>query len=64
MCPVLALGQMFEQNLTVEMMVARVSWMMTSSGILKYENPDRVAHTPCSLLIRENEPMGAMFKVM
>lgn len=42
----------------------RIAAMLTSTGVLKATGLDRVAHTPISLVLREDEPMGSMFKVM
>lgn len=38
--------------------------MLTSAGVLQPIGLDSLAHTPVSLILREDEPMGSMFKVM
>ncbi|KAK3317962.1 S-adenosyl-L-methionine-dependent methyltransferase [Apodospora peruviana] len=47
-----------------ESLLLRMSWMLTSGAVLQHVVPDRLAHTPTSLLLREAHPMGSMFKVM
>lgn len=42
----------------------RMSWMLTSTSILRHHASGHISHTPVSLLLRETEPMGSMFKVM
>ncbi|KAK3389720.1 S-adenosyl-L-methionine-dependent methyltransferase [Podospora didyma] len=47
-----------------EALLIRMAWMLSSTGILRHEEPDRVAHTPTSMMLREDQPMGSMFKIM
>ncbi|KAK3938000.1 S-adenosyl-L-methionine-dependent methyltransferase [Diplogelasinospora grovesii] len=47
-----------------ESLLYRIASMLTSTGVLEHVAPNHLAHTPISLLLRENEPLGSMFKVM
>ena len=47
-----------------EALLVRLSWLLTSTATLQHVEPDRIAHTPTSLLLRENQPFGSMFKVL
>ncbi|KAK3361128.1 S-adenosyl-L-methionine-dependent methyltransferase [Lasiosphaeria ovina] len=47
-----------------EAFLIRMSWMLSSTGVLRHIEPGRVAHTPTSIMLRENEAMGSMFKIM
>ncbi|KAK0717962.1 S-adenosyl-L-methionine-dependent methyltransferase [Lasiosphaeria miniovina] len=49
---------------TEEAFLIRMSWMLSSTGVLRHIDPGRVAHTPTSMMLRENETMGSMFKIM
>jgi hypothetical protein len=44
--------------------IVRIAWMLTSAGILRQIGSDHIAHTPVSLMLRDDEPMGSMFKLM
>ncbi len=56
-------GQKLTRGLSASVIV-RISWMLTSTSILRHHASGHISHTPVSLLLRETEPMGSMFKVM
>ncbi|KAK3688042.1 S-adenosyl-L-methionine-dependent methyltransferase [Podospora appendiculata] len=47
-----------------ESVLLRTAWMLTSSGVLRHTAPNRVCHTPTSLLLRAGGAMSEMFKLM
>jgi len=52
-----------------ESLLTRTAYMLTSSNILRHTPPSGpgpagVAHTPTSLMLRTDEPMGCMFRLM
>ncbi|KAK3324340.1 S-adenosyl-L-methionine-dependent methyltransferase [Cercophora scortea] len=47
-----------------ESVLLRTAWMLMSSGVLRHTAPNRVCHTPTSLLLRAGGPMSEMFKLM